>query len=196
METLARSGHIRFITYAFGFLLLPVAGCGQSESGIPPEMKIPAACPVTVRQVPFEGAQHVPSDMQVTYASNPPASGMHYPAWGSWGEHGSPLPRGNYVHNLEHGGVVLLYRCTQPCPDVVSALRAVMAARPQDSACTAPLRSRVVLTADPLLDVPVAAAAWNYVYRADCVDAPSLNSFITDHYDQASESLCAEGSVF
>lgn len=194
MKTLALFGLPRVTTYAAG-LLLATVGCGQNDTSTLPEMNVPAACPVTVRQVPFEGAQHVPSDMQVTYASNPPASGMHYPYWGRWGQHSAPLPRGNYVHNLEHGGVALLYRCTQPCPDVVAALRAVMDARPQDPACLAPIRSRIVLTPDPSLDVPVAAAAWRYIYRADCVDAPSLNAFISDHYDQASESLCAEGSV-
>ncbi len=176
-------------------LVLGGLGCGPSETGGGVEMPVGGACGATVQMVPFEGAQHVPSDMPVTYGSNPPASGMHYPFWGRWGEHVDPLPRGNYVHNLEHGGVVLLYRCTAPCPDVVAGLRAVMAARPQDPACSPAIRSRIVLTPDPLLTVPVAASAWNYVYRADCVDAPSLHAFIDQHYDQASESLCNDGSV-
>lgn len=194
MTRAASSVSSRF-AYGLGWLWLASSGCGPSESGSTPQMTVQAACPATVQKVPYEGAQHVPVDMPVSYGSNPPASGMHYPFWGRWGEHVNPLPRGHYVHNLEHGGVVLLYRCTAPCPDVVAGLRAVLSAQPQDPACTAPLRSRIVLTPDPLLDVPVAAAAWQHIYRADCVDAPSLSAFISQHYDQASESLCAEGSV-
>ena len=34
------------------------------------------------------------------------------------------------VHNLEHGGVVLLYRCSSPCPDVVQELSAIFRALP------------------------------------------------------------------
>jgi hypothetical protein len=168
-------------------------GCGSNGSmGIE---RPPAQCPVQIQKVANEGAQHVPVGSQLTFASNPPASGPHYPYWGRWAVHSSPLPRGNYVHNLEHGGVALLYRCRDACPEIVAGLRAVMDAQPQDPSCTPPIRSRIVLTPDPDLDVPVAAAAWTYTYRADCVDAPSLSAFIRDHYDQAPESLCADGSV-
>lgn len=168
-------------------------GCDQASStggDLPPPL-----CKVQVQKVAFEGAQHVPTGERLTFASNPPASGSHYPTWGRWAVHTTPLPRGHYVHNLEHGGVALLYRCASDCPDIVAGLRAVMDAQPQDPACTPPIKSRIVLTPDPELDVPVAAAAWTYTYRADCVDAPSLSAFIRDHYDQASESLCFDGSV-
>lgn len=169
------------------------AGCGSSamQGAEFPD----AGCPVHVQNVAYEGAQHVPVGTALTFASNPPASGSHYPYWGRWAEHTAPLPRGNYVHNLEHGGIVLLYKCDGACPEIVSTLRSVMESQPQDPSCTAPIRSRIVLTPDPDLDVPVAAAAWTYTYRADCANAPSLEAFIRAHYDQASESLCAEGSV-
>ncbi|MFO0574969.1 MAG: DUF3105 domain-containing protein [Polyangia bacterium] len=155
----------------------------------------PPLCPTETRATADEGALHVSTGTAVSYGTNPPASGPHYPVWGRWGEHTQPLPRGNYVHNLEHGGVVLLYRCDAGCPDTVAALRGLLESWPQDPACQAPVRSRLVLTPDPLLDVPVAAAAWQNIYRADCVDLPSLRAFITAHYDRAPESLCADGSV-
>lgn len=183
-------------TWTPAWLVLGLAlfsGCGSStQGGIETP---PAQCPVQIQKVAYEGAQHVPVGTPLSFASNPPASGSHYPYWGRWAEHTSPLPRGNYVHNLEHGGVALLYRCSGSCPEIVAGLRAVMNAQPQDARCTPPIRSRILLTPDPDLDVPVAAAAWTYTYRADCVDAPSLSAFIRDHYDQASESLCADGSV-
>jgi hypothetical protein len=42
----------------------------------------------------------------------------------------------------------------------------------------------MLMTSDPDLDVPVAAAAWGWTYKeADpCVDVASLQAFITAHY--------------
>jgi hypothetical protein len=42
----------------------------------------------------------------------------------------------------------------------------------------------------------VAAAAWGHVYRADCVDAASLTSFIIEHYAKGPENFCVPGQVF
>jgi len=54
---------------------------------------------------------------------------------------------------------------------------------------------RTVITPDPLLDVPVAAAAWGYTYKADCVDLPSLIAFATEHYGNGPEVLCGNGTT-
>ncbi|HET6346967.1 MAG TPA: DUF3105 domain-containing protein, partial [Myxococcota bacterium] len=48
------------------------------------------------------------------YSTNPPASGNHYPSPERvLGEHTAPVPRGRYVHSLEHGAIVLAYNCPQ-----------------------------------------------------------------------------------
>jgi hypothetical protein len=57
------------------------------------------------------------------------------------------------------------------------------------------VRVRTVLTPDPLLDVPVAAAAWGWVYRAECVDLPTLRDFVRAHYGQGPEGLCNNGQT-
>jgi len=57
------------------------------------------------------GGQHVPDGSPITYASYPPTSGPHYPAPASWGTYDSPLEEGRFVHNLEHGGIAILYKC-------------------------------------------------------------------------------------
>lgn len=168
------------------------AGCGESPPGGPLPM---GACAPQQRMVPDEGADHVATGTQLSFASNPPASGKHYPLWGRWGVHPEVLPRGHWVHNLEHGGVALLYRCDGACPEIEAGLRAVMDNAPTDSACSSAIRTRLVLTPDPLLDTKVAAAAWTHTYTADCVDGPSLLEFIRSHYDQAPESLCNEGQI-
>lgn len=170
-----------------------LCACGSEGSSQP--MPQPASCPVETQAWPSEGQQHAAEGTPLTFGSNPPSSGTHYPVWGRWGQHAEVLERGYYVHNLEHGGIVLLYRCDGPCADVVAGLKAVMEARATDPACDPAVRTRILITQDPLLDVPVAATAWGNTYRAQCVDAPSLTAFINAHYDQAPESLCAQGYV-
>jgi hypothetical protein len=103
------------------------------------------------------------------------------------------------VHDLEHGAVVLLYNCGDAgCPDVVAALQAVSDAIPDDPLCTSAnqgVRVRTVITPDPLLDVPVAAAAWGWAYRAECVDVPTLRDFALQHYGHGPEQICGNGTT-
>jgi hypothetical protein len=144
---------------------------------------------------------HVPDGTAVSYDSNPPSSGPHYPEWANFQEFASPVADGYLVHSLEHGAVLLLYNCNADggggaCPDVVAALRAVRDAVPDDPLCDPSLRVRIVLAPRPANDVAVAAAAWGNTYRADCVDAPSLARFIADHYAQAPENFCTPGLTF
>lgn len=177
--------------------MLCAAGCGDSGMSAS-DMAAPVptgSCSGEQRMVAYEGATHLPIGTPLTFASNPPASGSHYPTWGTWGLHTTPLPRGHYVHNAEHGGIVLLYRCDKPCPDVEAALVAVMNSAPQDATCVAPVRNRIVVTQDALLDVPIAAMAWQQIYRASCVDTDALRAFVAAFYDRGPESLCAQGSV-
>jgi len=104
------------------------------------------------------------------------------------------------VHNIEHGGIAFLYKCDQAdgCPDVVSGLQQAMDQIPDDPLCTEAdegVRVRALITPDPLLDVPVAAAAWGWTYRAECLDVPSLAKFAKDHYSAGPECICADGTT-
>src|SRR5712692_7972919 len=65
--------------------------------------------------IPDEGpATHIDPSTQPTYKFYPPTSGPHYSVAGSapapWGTVDN-LVEGQFVHNLEHGGVVVLYHC-------------------------------------------------------------------------------------
>ena len=105
-----------------------------------------------------EGQMHVTQDAVVPWQHDPPASGPHYPTWAAWGEHTGVVPRGNWVHNLEHGGIVLSYRCNDDCEPELQTLRDVLAARQQ---------LRILLTKDPLLpgQERFAAIAWTWTVR-------------------------------
>jgi len=147
------------------------------------------------------GGDHVPNNDGVTYNSNPPSSGPHCGTWGRYAIFGdaNPLPRCNYIHNLEHGAVVLLYKCDGACPDVVAALTAVRNTI-IDSQC--PSAKRVIITPDANIDTPIAATAWQNTWTSDCVNQDamaSLTAFIRDNLGSeglATESgVCSDGSV-
>lgn len=186
------SGVTRTALAFFGWLgsgLL--AGCGNSDPPLPPPL-----CDLDIEEnLADEGQFHAPEGTGLVFATNPPNSGTHYPVWGKWGEHSEILGRGYYVHNMEHGAVVLLYRCDTPCPDTIAQLEQIMNSQPADDICFGTIKNRMILTQDPLLDVPVAAAAWRNIYRAPCVDAPSLNAFVKKHYGNGPEVTCSEGQI-
>jgi hypothetical protein len=162
-----------------------------------------AACLVSVDTPALLPAQHVAIGSDIAWDSNPPSSGPHFPIWAAYQAYTSPVPRGYYVHDLEHGAIVLLYKCDPDggnggidCTTIQASLQQVSDALPDDPVCTAlgeGVRVRVVITPDPLLDVPVAAAAWGWTYRADCLDLPSLIDFARAHYGQGTEDLCNDG---
>jgi hypothetical protein len=69
----------------------------------------------TVRSFPNEGQGHTyknkliqPTDT-VPYKTDPATSGHHYQVPAPWGVYTQPIPAVIRVHNLEHGGIEVLY---------------------------------------------------------------------------------------
>ena len=165
------------------------------DAGPPPiKGEVDAACKVTIENPPIAAGTHVPEGTPIQYATNPPSSGAHWPIWAHFMEYDKPIDDGYLVHSLEHGAVLVLYKCeAAQCPTMVPALRAVRDAVPTDPLCAPADRVRVILAPRPANDVPVAASAWGWTYKADCVDPASLLKFIVDHYAQAPENFCSPG---
>jgi len=158
-----------------------------------------ASCPVTIDTPELFGGVHVPEGTPIAYASNPPSSGKHYPAWANFQEFNVPFDDGYLVHSLEHGAIALLYKCdpaAPACASTIEALRRIRDAVPTDPACDPTIRARVIIAPYPKLDVPVAAVSWGWTYKADCVDAPTLTQFAKDHYNRGTEDICAAGRTF
>jgi hypothetical protein len=156
-----------------------------------------ASCAVTIDSPELLASPHIPEGSPTSYNSNPPTSGPHYPVWANFKELTVTPDDGYLVHSLEHGAVALLYKCDgAACPTIVDALRKIRDALPSDPLCDPSIRVRIVIAPYPKLDVPVAAAAWGWTYKADCVDVPTLTQFVKDNYANGSENLCAPGRSF
>ena len=152
---------------------------------------------VITENLPHYGATHQPVCTSLSYRTNPPSSGDHWPVWAEFRAYTEPVPRPMYVHNLEHGAVVMAFACGADCPEVPLAFEAAADAFGVDPLCAAKpggaQRSRILITPDPLLDEPIGLAAWRATYSATCIDPPSLLAFVEAHYAKGPENLCAEG---
>ena len=154
-----------------------------------------ASCLVTIDTPELVAGTHVVEGTAITYSSNPPSSGPHYPVWANFQEFTNPVDDGYLVHSLEHGGVALLYKCDPgpACTATVDALKKIRDALPMDPLCDADIRVRVVIAPYPKMNVPVAAVSWGWTYTAACVDVPTLTQFAKEHIAQGTENTCAAG---
>jgi hypothetical protein len=200
---------VQRILIAIALISVGAAGCDKDDTAaVGPND--PRTCSSDVRAVPDEGATHVPFNTPVTYESNPPASGSHWPSPATWGVYvDPPIPREQYVHNLEHGGIVLAWNCpgagtwdmgggsddagssgdggtyTNPCPEISAALKELREELKPDKWGVI----RVLVTRDPLLPpgVKVAAIAWDWLWTGDTVDKTVLRCFRDARYGKGPE---------
>jgi hypothetical protein len=172
---------------------LGLASCVEPQA-IP---RPPPECAYLLASVPTVVAVHLEPGTPIDFTSNPPATGPHFVIWAKWNRsyRDPPLDRGYWLHNLEHGGIALLYHCPDGCADEVATMEAIMNDYPEDPGCIPPVRNRIIVTADPLLPegVRFAAAAWGYTYTAGCFDAVSLRAFVQVHHGKGSEDVCFDG---
>jgi hypothetical protein len=167
---------------------LACGGGGGNEAPTPTPSSGPEGTVVT--QVANEGWLHVTELSPITYRSNPPASGPHYPVWLRYEEFPTALPRGYWVHNLEHGAVVFLYRPDVPAA-TVAALRSVYRGLSPDRDCS---HSLAVMLPDPDLPRPIAVVAADWLLQADGVHAPTINDFVASRRNRGPERVCDPGA--
>jgi hypothetical protein len=202
---------------------------GMPDGGMDGGMPDGGTCVNDIVQVPYiypdDCRTHICFDYDTCaetptpYIHNPPIAGPHYWVWAKWGIHDEtpPLPRGYWVHNLEHGAVVFLYRPDAP-QSLKDALRRVFAAIPlmpptEWPACCAGTtgtpcdnHKRVLLTPDPMLDTPWAVTVsgpeefycvgYGYYIKGDCIASEqALVDFALQHRSMGAEPYCDEGFV-
>jgi hypothetical protein len=129
----------------------------------------------------YRAAYHVTGG--VDYADPPPAGGPHDPCWVPFGVHQDPIPDENWVHNLEHGAIVVLHdadECDADCTTGIESLETFVADRPWG-----------LSTPYEALDVPFAALAWGFRMSMGCDDLEAVGSFYDTHFDQGPESVLA-----
>lgn len=121
-----------------------------------------------------------------------PVSGNHWGAWSKWDTiYTKPVRRGFYLHNLEHGGVVLSYGCSSPtesaeCAEAAANLEALKAASGE---------TRVIVTPDPDQPALYGVRAWRFGMLSDCFDEARLQDFLGSTIRHGREDIDANVPV-
>jgi hypothetical protein len=140
---------------------------------------------------PNRGNTHVSPSTSIEYALCPPTSGDHYNAPGAgplrpgfYGPNDVARP-GGWVHNLEHGYIVVLYK-GEPDQDTMAALQRfaqVAPSSPGAQACGYP--SKVVVARFDDMSTPFAVLAWDHILPLATWDQNAALTFFQHWVDVA-----------
>jgi hypothetical protein len=179
--------------------ILVVALALNHASQVSNQNRLPFQAVSTTQGQPVadEGRTHVDPSTSPTYNSYPPASGPHYSAQGiapvSWqtiGTSSSPLVEGQYIHNLEHGGIAILYNCPSgtDCTTLQNSLENYV----RNLAPVEPTFGEVKVVLSPYskgMQKKVALVAWDYIEFLDAYDQAAITSFYENHVNKGPEQI-------
>ena len=171
--------------------LLCFAGCSDAGSGAEDLEQLNSetctACAGDCLIESFQVTQNDHVEGGVDYDDHPPVGGNHDSCWASYGVHDTEIAAENWVHNLEHGAIVLLYNCPDGCDEEVAVLSSVAASMPANTVLVSPYS---------LMESRFAATAWGWRMLLDCADnAEVFIDFYAEHYGNAPETTTAEPST-
>jgi hypothetical protein len=145
---------------------------------------------------PDQGNGHVQAGDKVTYPVCPPASGKHInkPGYGPlepkvYGPEDQSLPNG-WIHNLEHGGLVLLYSCDKGACDAASvqALRDTASGFPTSAICGLPAGVvGPVVARFEQMPTRFAALVWDRALYLDTLDSAKIYDFYLRYGERVSD---------
>lgn len=140
------------------------------------------------REQSDEGRGHLSRGVMPYYANTPPTSGRHYPVVVPYGVYDVTVPEGIWVHNLEHGAIVVLYRCSAeapPCATVIERLRELYERVPAGKYG----KTKMVAIPYPRLRTPIAVLAWNRILDLPSIQSDAIITFYRRYVDKGPEDV-------
>jgi hypothetical protein len=185
----ALAGVVLISAFVFTSAAAPAYACTQVWSPAPTASPAADASPNPGYVQPDMGQTHVQVGEKVTYTFCPPASGSHYFASGQgpitprmYAPGDRALPEG-WIHNLEHGAMVILYRGRDGDPGITeagqTALRALFDEFPASPVCNiqpGTSQGPVIARFDDMA-TPYAALVWDLVLPLDTLDTGQILEF-------------------
>ncbi len=173
-----------------GFAL---AGCGPwarapaapvSGGAVSPPVEVtPGVADENVgRREPVERAVHIPVGQAGRWNQSPPASGEHWPFPAPWGPASQAYPPELWVHNLEHGGIAVLFRDAGDS----AAARGFVQRAPRETLFN---EVKLVDAPYPRLTHRFALVAWGWVLLLDSWDDQQAEAFYAAHVDRGPEVI-------
>ena len=173
------------------FLVLVVGGSGLLYFLVNPPsfLQGPAAATGThtsVYSVPDEGHTHVADGTALSPKHQPPSSGNHYPTPLPIGNYPTAQPPGNWIHSLEHGYVVVVFRCTDlECKDLNTQATTIMKSLPNEKFNEV----KFISTPYQAMTPKVAVLAWGKEQDMDQLDPQLITAFYKQNVDHGLENL-------
>jgi hypothetical protein len=147
-----------------------------------------AALPQLGEAAPMEGGVgvHLQDGAPLPQRNRPPSSGPHYAGRAAYGVSSAPIPPGNWIHALEHGGIAVLFRCPDEdsCSATAKRVDAEVYRRARPGAFGEP---KLVGTPYQEMDSPFAAVAWGRILRLEVLDAGQILAFYDRYLDRGPE---------
>jgi hypothetical protein len=136
---------------------------------------------------------HIDPSTVWPYKNYPPTSGPHYgqpngPA--PWQTIDTQLSEGTFIHNLEHGGIVILYNCGSGSD--CSSLKSSIDDYVQNRVPADPQFGAYKVIAAPYtrnMSHKVALLAWHYIQWLDAFDQNAITKFYEAHVNQGPEKV-------
>lgn len=185
--TVARAGRW---TTASAIAVVLLAACGDqtgskpvpAATSAPPRTVTPREDPGIGERMPLQAGVHISTGQKGQWSSDPPTSGQHWPIYAQWGPAAQDYAPELWVHNLEHGGVAILYR---DLGDQGAA---------DDFIRRAPRESRfnevkLVDARYPALGHRFGLVAWGWRLFLDAWGEEAAVRFYAGHVDQGPESI-------
>lgn len=159
------------------WMALTMLACSGSKEGTTADSGVPGAlvtCDACggicgTDEVPALSRTHV--EGEVAYVASPPAGGDHDACWAPWAASATELRPENWVHNLEHGGIVLLYAPDASAEDI-DALTGFLDSHPAGRVVVTPYADGM-----DLAGARFAAVAWEHRLMLGCVDLDAIGAF-------------------
>jgi hypothetical protein len=131
--------------------------------------------------------EHIPETTPITADPDghyPPVFGNHYPTWRPPGVYDSAIPEGYFIHDLEHGSIVVLYNCPNGCQDAVTQLRGMLTSLPRSKDFP---EVKLVVSPNTKIQHQFALLAWDWEKDMDSFDADTVRAFYLEHVDRGPE---------
>ena len=142
------------------------------------------AAPILGQRIPDEGFNHVAVGSQIRDKANPPASGPHYPFPAPSGVYLNGLQTGFWVHSLEHGYIVLLYR-----PPASAEHLAEFDRMTKQFPKSKYGNVKLVIAPYPDMPHPYAVLAWDWRLQMESFDRATVLQFYKEHVDHGREDV-------
>ena len=173
------------------FLVLVVGGSGTlyflvNPPGFLQGAAVSSGAHTAIYSVPDEGHTHVADGTPLTPKHQPPSSGNHYPSALPLGNYPVAQPAGNWVHSLEHGYIVVVFRCSDlECKDLNSQAQSITKTLPTEK------YNEVKFVSTPYQEMTpkIAVLAWGKEQDMDLMDPQLISAFYKQNVDHGLQDL-------